>query len=44
MITQCIDDLFKATLRKIKKTKPRKKLAGAEQMRNLIGAKKVNES
>ena len=44
MITQCIDDPWKATIRKIKKTKLRKKSVGAEKMRNLIGAKKVNRS
>ena len=30
VITQCIDDPWKGTLRKIRKTKPRKKLVGAE--------------
>ena len=44
MITQCIDDLLKATLRKIRKTKPSKNLVGFEQMRDLIGAKQVNGS
>ena len=44
MITQCIDDLLKATLRKIRKTKPRKKPVGVEKMRNLIGSEQVNGS
>ena len=32
VITQFIDDLLKATLRKIKKTEPRKKFVGARKM------------
>ena len=44
VITQCIDDLWKATLRKIRKTKPSKKSVGIKQMRNLIGVKQVNGS
>ena len=44
VITHCIDDLLKATLTKIKKTKPSKKLVGVEQMRNLIGVEQVNGS
>ena len=44
VITQCINDLLKATIRKIRKKKPRKKLVGAKQMRILIWAKKVNGS
>ena len=43
VITQCIDDLWKATLRKIRKSKPSKKLVGVEQMRNLMGAEQVME-
>ena len=42
MITQCIDDLLKDTLRKIRKTKWRKKLVGAKKMRNPIGVEQVN--
>ena len=41
VITQCIDDLLKATLRKIRKIK---KFIGVEQMRNLKGAKQINRS
>ena len=44
MITQCIGDLLEATLRKIRKTTLRKKLAGVERMRNPIRAEQVNGS
>ena len=43
VIIQCINNLLKATLRKIRKTELSKKLVRAKQMRNLIGAKQVNE-
>ena len=42
VITQCIDNLLEATLRKIRKTKLSKKLVGAEQMRNLIEPEQVS--
>ena len=44
VITQCIHDLLKATLRNIRKTKPRKNLVGAKKMRNLIGLSKSMEA
>ena len=44
MITQCIDNLLKATLRKMRQTKPSKMLVGAEKMKNPIEAKQVNGS
>ena len=44
MITQCIDNLLKATLRKNRQTKPSKKIVGVEKMWSLIEVEQVNGS
>ena len=44
VITQCIDNLFKAKLRKNRQTKLSKKIDGDEQMWNPIGVEQVNGS
>ena len=41
-MTQCIDNLLKAKLRKNRQTKPSKKIVGSEQMQNPVEAEKVN--
>ena len=44
VITQCIDNLLKAKLRKNRQNKLSKKIVGAEQMQNPIVVEQVNGS
>ena len=44
MITQCIDNLLKAKLRKNRQNKPSKRMVGAKKMQNPIVAKQLNGS